>query len=469
MSEDETRTSRKDQRQPLPAAPGVVLLFRGGVAETRPVFLRGHGPLVLGRSETCDVSIEDGELSRRHATVEYLGDGRWRVRDNGSRNGTYVGAERANPVVEALSDARLRIGNSVLLLEQDVSRFTAGNVVVDDRVTGPSMQEELRRIAAAGARGDTLTVIGESGTGKEHAARVYHAAGRHARGPFVEVNCSTLVESIAEAQLFGATKGAYSGADSAQAGFFGAADGGTLFLDEIGTLKPELQAKLLRAIETKTIQPLGGKAPREVDVRIVCATNEDLARAVEEGRFRRDLLMRIAQELVVLPPLRERPEEIPHLVALVVRICKADVGVTADFIEACLDEPWLGNVREFLATVARAVRAAAARPSQYRTLTRDDLDAALLDPRPNSPPPSSAGARAPSAPALPAVRPAPTPSMPAAAPPISAEEAKRRALLETYERLGRDIKAAAAAHGVNESTAYRWLWKLGVKFRRTPK
>jgi transcriptional regulator with GAF, ATPase, and Fis domain len=203
--------------------------------------------------------------------------------------------------------------------------------------------------AAAGS--EHLRITGESGTGKERLARAYHAAGPQAQGPFVAVNCAAIPESLAERLLFGATRGTYTGADADAAGYIAAADGGTLFLDEVGELAPQVQAKLLRVLESHEVLALGASRPRRVRTRFCFAT---LASLRDPTRFRPDLYFRIAQSTIEVPPLRERVEEIPWLVCWQLARLGNDVSPHPRFIERCLLRPWPGNVRELLAAVRRA-------------------------------------------------------------------------------------------------------------------
>jgi transcriptional regulator with GAF, ATPase, and Fis domain len=227
------------------------------------------------------------------------------------------------------------------------------------------------QIEHAARSGDVLLLGGESGAGKEVAARAFHASGPSASGPFVAVNCATLPHGLAESLLFGARKGAFSGAIADTDGYFQSADGGTLFLDEVAELDPQVQAKLLRALEVREVVPLGASRPRRIDVRI-CAATHDLRAQVGKGRFREDLYFRLGRPEVRVPPLRERREEIPWLIAA--ELARAEQGLTAQasLVEACMVRHWPGNVRELLSEVRRIV--ATAQATGRASLTVDDLD-----------------------------------------------------------------------------------------------
>jgi DNA-binding NtrC family response regulator len=224
----------------------------------------------------------------------------------------------------------------------------------------PAMLALLAR-AAQLARADAgLLVTGESGTGKEVLARHIHAKSRRARGPFVALNCAALPETLLESELFGHEKGAFSGAVAARKGKFEQADGGTLLLDEIGEMDPRLQAKILRVIQEREVDRLGGGAPVKVDVRLLAATNRDLAAEVAAGRFREDLFFRLNVLALHIPPLRARPADIlPLAEHFATRYAKAN-GVPVRPLApaaraALLAHPWPGNVRELENCLHRAV------------------------------------------------------------------------------------------------------------------
>jgi two-component system response regulator AtoC len=206
----------------------------------------------------------------------------------------------------------------------------------------------------------SILITGPTGTGKELLARLIHQESARASGPFVPVNCGAIPEGLLESQFFGYMKGAFSGADSDREGLFEAANGGTLFLDEVGELPESLQVKLLRALQEGEIRRVGDTKTRGVDVRIVAATNRPLEADVNSGRFREDLYYRIAVVTVALPPLKERPEDIPHLVHHLVDIHRQRLnvetsGVERSAMDAILQYSWPGNVRELGNVIERAL------------------------------------------------------------------------------------------------------------------
>ncbi len=224
----------------------------------------------------------------------------------------------------------------------------------------PAMQHLFRQLEKIAATGATVLLTGESGTGKELAARALHQLSRRAQGPFVAVNCAAVPEGLIEAEFFGAEKGAFTGADRERAGKFEAAAGGTLFLDEIGELPLALQPKLLRALADGNITRVGGVREIATDVRVLAATNRDLAQEVGAGRFREDLYYRLAVVPLRLPALRERREDLPALVVHLAERAQRRHGVSVEPFPAAvmrrlMDYSWPGNVRELANVVERLI------------------------------------------------------------------------------------------------------------------
>jgi len=227
-------------------------------------------------------------------------------------------------------------------------------------VRSAQVRKVLKTISRLSPYKATVLIHGESGTGKELVARALHTLGSAPGGPFVTFNCSNLVESLAESQLFGHVRGAFTDAREDSLGYFRSANGGTLFLDEIGELPLRLQPKLLRAVETHEIQPVGSSRSYSVDIRLVAATNRDLRAMVKAGQFRDDLYYRLNAAAILVPPLRERPEAIPAFVAHFIehfnRLFGKDVKlVSRAALEALCANQWLGNVRELGHAIESAV------------------------------------------------------------------------------------------------------------------
>jgi DNA-binding NtrC family response regulator len=240
-----------------------------------------------------------------------------------------------------------------LLVENRGLRAEAGAAPRFDGLVGesPAMRRLFRAIEKVAPSEASILLMGESGTGKELVSRAIHEASRRRSGPFVAVNASALPEGLAEAELFGHEKGAFTGAIGSRPGRFELASGGTLFLDEIGTLSPAVQAKLLRALESREIERVGGRRPTPVDFRLICATNEDLEARVRAGTFREDLLYRVNSVPVEIPPLREREGDVPLLAKhFLERFAKRDARPARRFTDEALARlsahSWRGNVRE---------------------------------------------------------------------------------------------------------------------------
>jgi DNA-binding NtrC family response regulator len=226
--------------------------------------------------------------------------------------------------------------------------------------SSPAMLEVYKLIARVSSGRSTVLLEGESGTGKELVARAIHTNSPRRDRPFVPVNCAALTETLLESELFGHEKGAFTGAVTAKRGLFEAADRGTLFLDEIGDVGAALQVKLLRVIQEQEVRHVGGTVPVKVDVRIVAATNRDLARMVKEGKFREDLFYRLNVVRIVLPPLRERREDIPMLAHhFLQKVAMANGQPVRGFVPATMTllerYHWPGNVRELENVIERTV------------------------------------------------------------------------------------------------------------------
>ncbi len=243
---------------------------------------------------------------------------------------------------------------SVLGLVQRARRVQSGIVYIS-----AAMDDLLSRVEKVAAMRAAVLVRGETGTGKELIARALHDRGPRADRPFVAVNCGALPEELLESELFGYVRGAFTGADRDKEGLFEHADAGTLFLDEIGDTPPTFQVKLLRAIETGEIRPVGARGTKRVDVRIVSATHRDLDEAVAAGTFRQDLLYRLNALMIEVPPLRERKIDIPLLAAHFAEEIGADLGrcikLGEDFLRSLADRSFPGNVRELRNAVERAI------------------------------------------------------------------------------------------------------------------
>ena len=257
-------------------------------------------------------------------------------------------------VSRALQQRRLL--NDYRLLKEEAAARRGGPAIIGD---SPALRQVMAAIDRAAATDTTVLLEGESGTGKELCARALHDSSPRAQGPFVAINCAAIPEQLLEAELFGYERGAFTGATQRKIGKFEMAQRGTIFLDEIGEMPLALQAKMLRAIETKRIDRLGGNTPIMVDVRIVAATNRRLRQAVAMRQFREDLYFRLSVFPVTVPALRERKEDIPklahHFVERVARDVGKKVTLSAEALAMLVEYPWPGNVRELRNAIERAV------------------------------------------------------------------------------------------------------------------
>jgi hypothetical protein len=340
------------------AWPGLLLIFARGKPVATPVHV--HRARDLGRDDVELADQHDARMSRRHVRLERDGH-KIVVHDLGSRNGTSVDGVPLEAGSSRVATRVVRIGDCLLVPVKDLRAFERFGVKrTGDRVEGPALQEVLAQVALAATVGRVLHIVGESGAGKEGVARAFHDAGPSNRGSFVAVNCATVPESLAERLFFGTKRGAYSGADRDAEGYVRAAHHGTLFLDEVAEVHASVQPKLLRVLESGELLPLGAAHAETIDLRFCSATHRDLRARVGAGLLREDLYFRIAKPRVVVPPLRERPEEIPWLLEAEVLRVAPGLGVHLSFVETSLLRAWPGNVRELLAEARDAALAAVA-------------------------------------------------------------------------------------------------------------
>lgn len=335
------------------------LLYEGGVArrgiiKAEAVAWHGAKPFGIGRRNASPaqqgpwLQVEDDRVSREHARLHKRMNGLF-VEDLHSRNGSTLNGVRLRPAEsQPIRDGDvLRVGDSFLMLRSEPE------LVLDlpiASVIGVSQAVCTLRFAIGRCAlpGRPVLLMGETGTGKEVAAQAIHLLSRRA-GPLVTINCAAVPATLAEAQLFGVTRGAFTGA-VAHSGLFGEADRGTLLLDEIGDLPQELQPKLLRALETREVMPVGAQRPIARDVRIVAATNRDLGDAMRNKTFRDDLYARISADVIQLAPLRERREDI---LPLAQRFEGAHFRPSPRLVAALLAHAWPRNIRELGHIVGR--------------------------------------------------------------------------------------------------------------------
>jgi DNA-binding NtrC family response regulator len=345
--------------------------------------------IVVGTAPSAELLLTDPTVSRNHLTLRVVEDG-YLVVDLESTNGTMLRGRRVERAYAEPGD-NLDLGATRIKLEP-----------LRDRVDLPLSESErlgtligrsvsMRRLFAlleqVAPEDITVLLTGESGSGKDAVAEVIHAQSGRAKGPFVVVDCGSLVPALAESELFGHERGAFTGASARREGAFEEAHGGTVFLDEIGELPLDLQPRLLRVLEKREIRRVGGVSPIELDVRILAATHRDLKRAVNRGLFREDLYYRLSVVTIAVPPLRERREDIPLLAEHFRRQISGDLDGTlpSAVVDQFLAHSWPGNVRELRNSVERALvapehafadaPAASRQPAGYHVAKAAALDA----------------------------------------------------------------------------------------------
>jgi DNA-binding NtrC family response regulator len=335
--------------------------------------------------------------------------------------------ELSHLVLHAIEQRRLREENVQL-------RETIEGLVTVDEIVGdsPPMRKVMELVEHVARTDATVLILGESGTGKELIARAIHANSNRRYFPIVAVNCGALPESLLESELFGHEKGAFTGAQYRRKGKVEMADGGTLFLDEVGAINPKMQVDLLRVLETKELSRVGGTRPIKVDFRVICATNENLDRAVEEGRFREDFYYRINVFTIEIPPLRARRSDIPALARhfldrFATQMDKRITDIGPEAMELLTTYDWPGNVRELSNALERAV--VVGRPPAIRP---EDLPLRG---------PASNGAEAAE----------------------SLAEMERRHIAAVLERTGGNVTRAAEILKVDRVTVYNKIKKYGLR------
>jgi transcriptional regulator with GAF, ATPase, and Fis domain len=365
--------------------PPMVAVIRGPDKFVFPSEFRLTASCRIGsRAGENDIEIRDRRVSRVHAELKLCPEG-VQVRDLESTNGTFYLGQRIGAIVLSLG-SRFEVGGVPLVLEPDTDQLVGGAEYKDESYRGiVGRSHRMRALFAVLSRLEsslaTILVEGESGVGKERVAQAIHEGSPASTGPFVAINCGAIPRDLVTSELFGHRRGAFTGAVDNRKGAFELAHGGTLFLDEIGELPLEMQPPLLRVLETGEIRPVGSEETKKVKVRLVAATNRDLATEATEGRFRQDLFYRIAVVRVQVPPLRARPEDIEPL-ALHFAHEAGLASLPPAVVEALKSRVWRGNARELRNAIQSfaAVGQVPAAPPDAVAMTPDAFYEGAVDP-----------------------------------------------------------------------------------------
>ena len=401
--------------------------------------------LRVGSSSDNDLALTDNTVSRHHCAIEPLASG-VRIRDEGSMNGIFIGGLRVFDAVVS-GNAQVRLGDTVLTVEP-LSEVVAREQAVAERFCNmigrsPRMRELFADLARIAPSDVTVLIEGETGSGKELVAESVHMASLRAQGPLVVFDCSAVAPTLAESELFGHERGAFTGAVSARPGVFEQADGGSIFLDELGELPKDLQPKLLRVLERREVRRLGSQRTIPVDVRLIAATNRNLAAEVQRGNFREDLYFRLAAAHVRVPPLRDRMEDLPLLVEHFLSRTKPRRNLTdipPQVWTMFNAHRWPGNVRELWNAVQRFS------VTPERILSSDFSDSGSSGNRDSRPPVVDAATLQ----ALPVAR-------------REASEAFERSYLEALlRRTDGNMQRAAAVAEVSRQMVQKLMRKYGI-------
>jgi len=350
------RTEAIDQRAGAGSSPCKIVVIDGPDAGKEAKF--GTEAIQIGTDPASDLILRDDTVSRRHLEITRGKDG-YIARDLGSTNGTTFEGSRIESCVLP-PGAFITLGRTTVCLQPlDAAREVRPSKSTRfGQLYGKSLRMRqafalMEKVAPTEA---TVLIEGPTGVGKDLAARAIHEASNRRDKPFVVLDCGAISRTLIESELFGHVRGAFTGAVSDRAGAFERAHGGSLFLDEIGELDLDLQPKLLRALEQREVRRLGGDAMTRVDVRLIAATNRDLRVEMDAGRFRQDLYYRLSVVRVVLPPLRERLEDVPLLVKHFLLACGGDADplVEGPNLDRLMAHRWPGNVRELRNVIERA-------------------------------------------------------------------------------------------------------------------
>jgi DNA-binding NtrC family response regulator len=411
-----------------PPRRNIRLIIDPGGAKEREVVLE-FGTHTVGAGKDATVLIDDPHVSRMHAQLIVSPAG-VDIEDLGSSNGTWLNGVSVKSARISATTV-VSIGRTAVRIEIGEKREPTGRF--GDAVAGSDRMKQvfefLEKLAATDL---SVTLIGETGTGKDVLARALHAKSGRSHNAFVVFDCGAVAANLIESELFGHVKGAFTGAIADRKGAFEQASGGTIFLDEIGELPLELQPRLLRALEQRTVRRVGSTKDISVDVRVVAATNRDLESEVRAGKFRQDLYFRLNAAVVQVPPLRERLEDLPALVTAILKEQSRAMELADSAIDVLSSHDWPGNVRELKNAVASAAAFADGPALEARHFTM--LNHKRRDPTLDRLP---LGGR-------------------------TLDALERAAIKQTLARLGGNKTQAAQALGIASSTLYEKIKKYGI-------
>jgi len=394
----------------------------------------------IGSARENDITIQDPSVSRYHAVIQYREE-QFQLRDLNSAEGTYLHEKQVQEAI-LTAGSTVRFGK----VEVEFASATEGAMLTPIQESpypamaghSPQMRKIYALIKKVSASNAPILVQGETGTGKELVARAIHALGDRANGPFVVINCGAIPKNLIESEFFGHKKGAFTGSDAERAGAFERAHKGTIFLDEIGELPLDLQPRLLRVIEDKSVTRVGGNEPQPTDFRLVTATNRKLEEEVPRGNFRQDLYFRIGVVPITLPPLRERKEDIPVLLEHVLKAKAQEMGRAPTTMKISnmaktklMMHDWPGNVRELRNVIERALLMTDkdeidAEDLTFTPISRDEVEEVLVKGD------------------------------------LSLEEVEKRVILHTLKAHNWDKKITAEVLGVAYSTLWAKLKKYNI-------
>jgi len=416
----------------------------------------------IGARKGNDLPLTDSKVSGIHCEIR-LDERGYVLRDLDSTNGTFVAGYRLGEVYIP-PGTTIALGSSKVRFEP-LGQSVEIELSTHDRLVGMvgrsvKMRELFARVEKLASTDATVLISGETGTGKELVAEALHELSPRKSGPFVVLDCSSIPENLIESELFGHEKGAFTGATSSYAGAFERASGGTLFLDEIGEMPLQLQPKLLRVLEDHKVRRVGGSKTVDVDIRVVAASNRDLGVEVNRGRFREDLYYRLAVARVLVPPLRERKEDVPVLIDHFLSIIPGASTTTLEreTVELMQKHDWPGNVRELRNVIERAALLAE-KPTSTATLARAAAPktdrSELKTPAPKTPLPTPADDRR-----LTVIVDTKVPFKQAKQDVVT--EFEKRYISKLLEEHGGNISAAARAAGIDRMSIHKLLNRLGL-------